>query len=154
MVRRFLAFDVQSNKSIDDVYNYFSKIPQVRISKFRHVTLSFLENIDIDLEYLKSFFNQKKAFKVQYQGIGGFPRLDRARVIWIGVNMEYDIMKDFKYPKNEVYHLTIGRTNSLDLRNLNIPQIIHEHKVNLIKLYQTIIPGKEYRELISFYLQD
>lgn len=154
-MRRFLAFDVITNNKIDEVYNYFSTIPGIRISRFKHVTLSFFGNIDIDFDYLHSFFSNRRAFTVEYKGIGGFPSYERAKVIWIGVNMEYDIMEGFKYQKNDVYHLTVGRTEGIDLRKLNLDRFMNtlqKHKVDKIKLYETIIPGKVYKELAYFFM--
>ncbi|MCS7122461.1 MAG: hypothetical protein NZ908_00680 [Candidatus Micrarchaeota archaeon] len=154
-MRRFIAFETESNQRIDKIYRYFSKIPGFRISRFRHVTLSFLGDMEIDMDYLEEFFRGKKALDVEYSGIGGFPRDTNARVVWIGVRMSYDIMEDFKYPKNDIYHLTVGRIDMLNLTELDLrefQQTLHIQRVSSIRLYETILPGREYRVIATYSL--
>ncbi|MEM4159340.1 MAG: hypothetical protein QXO13_01770 [Candidatus Anstonellales archaeon] len=154
-MRRFLAFEVENSPELEDVYKYFSRFKDIRISRFRHVTLSFLGDMEYDPEIIRDYFRDKHAFNVRYRGIGGFPSIRWARVIWIGVEFNYDIMADFPYPKNEIYHLTIGRVNGMDLSRLDLrrfDRILFEQSVSNINLYETIIPGREYRIIVSYYL--
>lgn len=154
-MRRFIAFEISNNQKIDEVYRYFSSIPGFRVTRFRHVTLSFLGDMEIDMDYLEGFFRGKKALDVEYSGIGGFPTDTDARVVWIGVRMNYDIMKDFKYPKNDIYHLTVGRIDRLDLTKLDLrefQQTLYSERVKSIKLYETIVPGRDYRVIATYSL--
>lgn len=55
-----------------------------------HMTLAFLGDVPVDaLPDLKSILEQvaadSPAFDVEVQGIGGFPRAERPRVVWAGV---------------------------------------------------------------------
>lgn len=152
-MRRFIAFEVESNKNIEEVYNFFKD--KGKLSEFKHVTLSFLGDTQIDINYIKEFFRDKKIIEVVYKGLGGFPRLDYSKVIWVGVKLSYDIMEGFKYGKNDVYHLTIARSKfPINLINYTkkFDYILGVQTVKTIKLFRTVIPGKEYYEEAIFYL--
>src|SRR5574341_632187 len=96
-----------------------------------HITLKFLgevkeEKIDEVYQATEKSINGIKAFKVNLQGLGGFPNLRRPRVIWIGVEKGKEVLAEI-YPKVEeeffkigfpkenrgfTPHLTIGRVKS------------------------------------------
>lgn len=96
-----------------------------------HITLKFLgevkeEKIDEVYQATEKSVNGIGSFKVNLQGLGGFPNLKRPRVIWVGVEKGKEILAEL-YPKVEeeffkirfakenrsfTPHLTIGRIKS------------------------------------------
>jgi 2'-5' RNA ligase len=92
-LRLFFALPADGiQEPLDDVYRYIKKFDQVKIvspGNF-HITLKFLGNTRYDIfEKLRDDFT-RISFSVpplifNLNGLGGFPNVRRARVIWCGL---------------------------------------------------------------------
>ena len=133
-----------------------------------HLTLKFLGDIkESDVENcsnsLKSIADNSNAFSIKFSKIGGFPNIQKPRVIWLGIDkgaeelkllnnkIENDFEKlGFQKEKREYSaHLTLGRVKSL--KNIqNLTKIISEInldlqdeiKINKIILFQSTLTSK------------
>ncbi len=95
-----------------------------------HITLKFCgerpsETVDLLLENLQNI-RDRGPFKINIEGIGGFPDLIRPKVLWAGVGGDTDTLSDIRnevekaalrasIPRdNKKYtpHITLGRRNS------------------------------------------
>jgi 2'-5' RNA ligase len=79
-----------------------------------HITLYFLGDIkpqdqhDIE-EILQSSVKEIKPFMVRVQGIGGFPTVERLRVLWVGVkNESEELGRIYRAIRKEVTERNIG----------------------------------------------
>ena len=95
-----------------------------------HLTLKFLGDVNSEVvgavsEAVENVAATQSRFSIEFGGIGAFPRLERPRVIWVGVkhgaatvshlakavNLE---LKNFGFPTDNRFHphLTLGRLRS------------------------------------------
>ncbi len=134
-VRAFLSIDVEEPSLRDRIHHLQSRLDQhaaklklVEIQNV-HFTLRFfgdtpLSKTDIIRDSLQSL--QARPFAVRMEGVGAFPTLTRARVIWVGVSDGHDKMVSLKsqiddllgnlgYPPDKRFktHLTIARVRSV-----------------------------------------
>ena len=98
MLRAFIAVDVLAKDPIARVQTELAsaagwsprEVKPVEPQNF-HFTLIFLGEIsDFDASEMQSKLAALRfdSFDITYAGIGGFPRHDAARVIWIGIDRE------------------------------------------------------------------
>lgn len=133
-VRAFLAIDLKPSlkELIMDVEDDFKEIDaDVKYvnPKNLHLTLKFFGNINqeqIDKIIIKieKVLKNHKPFKINVEGCGAFPNLNKIRVIWLGtdnteplIKLHNDLDKEFNeigfdLDKNFNSHLTIGRMKS------------------------------------------
>lgn len=133
-----------------------------------HLTLHFLGNVEVSkLEALKSFLDKKlgkfKPFSFKPQGLGAFPSMRNPRVIWVGVDVGKEYLKQiYEAIKEELEklgikveerkfhpHITIARSRSPKgnfhlikiLGELEIPEF-GEIKVSKISLFKSTLTSK------------
>ncbi len=63
-----------------------------------HITLKFLGDTDDAVipeltENLRNSIGELRSFDVAYEGVGGFPNIDRPRVVWIGTKPNADLQR-------------------------------------------------------------
>jgi 2'-5' RNA ligase len=97
-VRTFLAFDVEEHvrRRILEVTDRFRKIdPGIRWVKpdNMHVTLYFFGEVDESRqseleEVCRNSTRNIGPFSIRVQGVSGFPSVERARVLWYGIQNE------------------------------------------------------------------
>jgi len=135
MIRAFIAFDIDS----DLMLKRLTEVQKILIStgadlklvepKNIHVTLRFLGDVSptgIDAIYEEMKKVAFKAFDIELKGLGAFPNLRYARVVWVGIQEGAQELKsvfdqleprlqrlDFRPdPKGFSPHLTIARVKS------------------------------------------
>ncbi|MDQ3883783.1 MAG: RNA 2',3'-cyclic phosphodiesterase [Thermoproteota archaeon] len=96
-MRAFIAVDV-SNLSIVKLQNDLLSIDEWNPRDIKpvdprnlHFTLIFLGEInDQDVDRIKEMLARLsfEPFTITYRGIGAFPKLTRARVVWVGVDLD------------------------------------------------------------------
>lgn len=103
-----------------------------------HLTMKFLGNIEQSKvqkisKLLKNIASDFNSFTIQFSNIGGFPNMQRPRVVWMGIKKGSESLKHlnnkvecelekigFEKEKREYKaHLTLGRVKSLK----NIPDL-------------------------------
>jgi len=135
-----------------------------------HVTLVFLGDTLIDQipvieEKMREAARAHSAFKIKVRGIGGFPTVNQARVIYLGVqrsqaildlqsDLEGKLLTDDKIEHDYVPHLTLARLrNPKSCRDLLSPFggiDLGKQSVSSIRLYSSILSnGYPIYELIS-----
>ncbi len=99
-----------------------------------HLTLKFLGNIDQSTisdtkKLLDTIASAHKPFEITLFKIGGFPKLDNPRVLWVGIdkgcaNIE-KIADELGQDKERPFsaHLTLGRVKSLKNKNQLVEKI-------------------------------
>jgi len=136
-MRTFIAIGVPKNiKNQIAVYEELIKKEKTKISWVKpdniHITLKFLGEVEENkiseiYEALKKCVSNQKPFDIEVMGTGGFPNLNRPRVIWVGLKKGSDELKNLaKSIDNELEklgfrkekrgfspHLTIGRVKSI-----------------------------------------
>jgi 2'-5' RNA ligase len=148
-LRTFIAVDVLSTASIASVQKEIAiaagwttrEVKAVEPENF-HFTLIFLGEItDTDVANVQSSLSGLRfdSFEISYKGVGGFPRSDAAKVIWVGVDKDgAQKLSDlagrvagtvselgFRPDKPFSPHLTIFRTK--DRRPVNLAGIAEEY---------------------------
>ncbi len=139
-----------------------------------HITLKFLGNIDDKKvkevkNIMEGIVKKVSKFKAGLEGIGAFPSLSRARVIWIGIKEGEDDFKSLNKMiekattplgfKNEHHrftpHLTIGRLRIPTGVSLKIPYRSRIFLVDKFILYRSELSsqGPKYFSLAEFYLK-
>lgn len=98
MLRAFVAVDVSAAGPIIRIQNELASVAGWKPGEVKsvgsqnfHFSIIFLGDItESDESGIKSKLAdlQFDAFDIVYQGVGGFPRHDAARVIWIGTDSE------------------------------------------------------------------
>jgi len=143
-----------------------------------HLTLKFLGNVDRELvshidAQLRPMFAQVRPFVIGVGSLGGFPSLNRPRVIWVGVHdgdgslqpavrQVESLLEPLGFePEKRPFspHLTLGRVRS----NRGIRELVEEvrQRIDLTgprfsadhaTLFQSILKpsGAEYRPLAAF----
>lgn len=100
-------------------------------TKNLHLTLKFLgeitrEQVQEIHEALTRIVGQQRPFLIHLSGIGGFPSMERARVLWVGVDEGDEIVENLVWEIEEAVssigcekeakpfssHLTIGRVKN------------------------------------------
>jgi 2'-5' RNA ligase len=138
-MRTFIAVDV-SNAAIVKLQDEILSTPEWNLRDVKpvereniHFTLIFLGEVtDHDLEKIKEKLAglQFEPFKLNYEGIGAFPSLTAARVVWAGVDpqggqklialAQHVILKmfelGFKADKTFSPHMTLFRAKGRPLR--------------------------------------
>ena len=145
-----------------------------------HLTLQFLGNLDEkrvpDIAAVLSQVSRRAApFQVSIQGLGVFPNLVNARVVWVGVGQSADLyrmqseiarhLEALGFPgeaRDFKPHLTLARLKSQ--KNLSGLSDFIAHRdadgeigsmqVREVHLYQSILrpTGAEYRQLVTVRL--
>ncbi len=131
-----------------------------------HITLKFLGNVpEAQLPQIKTALQQaiqgQKCFELTSNGIGGFPSLQRPRVIWVGLNnktlaplkslqqrVEQELTKLGFEPENRPFtpHLTLGRVKSS--RNIqSVVEVLQRHPFPTISfpVHEIILMRSELR---------
>jgi 2'-5' RNA ligase len=141
-----------------------------------HITILFLGEVDpskaVDLgkaleEQLPPII---KPFQISFQGLGAFPSLKSARVLWIGMTQGEDQMQTLtdqvrtiarplglKWdPKPFKGHLTIGRPTSKMPSALKIPPQYMNHAIGSMEVNRVIVyrsdlspQGSKYTEIAT-----
>ncbi len=120
-----------------------------------HLTLKFMAKVhgkvlDRVLTALPECLAGRAPFTLELSGIGGFPRLDRPRVIWTGLSRGVDQMQDLaqtienalgnvgvkKESRPFSPHLTLGRVRSL--KNISVLQKAIQENESFPPLSQTV----------------
>lgn len=153
LLRAFIAVDVLAKDPIARVQTEIAssagwnprEVKAVDPQNF-HFTLIFLGEIsDSDASQIQSKLAELQfdAFDITYAGIGGFPRQDAARVIWIGIDREgakslseiagkvVFAVSEFGYKPDKPFspHLTIFRVKAR--QPVNIARFVEKHNVPL-----------------------
>lgn len=182
-LRAFIAIDLpQEVKAFlgevsSRLRGFGGDVKWVRIESI-HLTLKFLGNVRREVipeldAVLKPLFRQQSPIELTVKGLGAFPGLGKARVVWAGIHDAHDQLAlvageidrlvepmGFKREKRRFSpHLTLGRVRSqkgnaqlvegvrqmMDARG---PSFVAAHAV----LFQSILKptGAEYRQLVRF----
>lgn len=143
-----------------------------------HLTLKFLGNVKSEIladlqTALSPVFTKQKPFPLTLSGVGAFPSLNKARVIWAGLDdpsglsvslaaeLE-DTLEPFGFQKEKrsfTPHLTLGRVKSgigssdlvgamRQMSTISGPEFLADHAV----LFESILKssGAEYSSLFRF----
>lgn len=144
-----------------------------------HMTFQFIGELEPErvvdlLKSLQEVAQRLKPVKVKYEGLGVFPSIDRARVLWIGVSQGHNTLKDMakaivrsnkavgiKDEGKPFYpHVTVCRIKSYDKKQLR--EFIKKHekttfgedtvdRIALVKSSLTAV-GPIYTVIEEFYL--
>lgn len=126
-----------------------------------HVTLVFLGETDEETipqieEQMKTIATKHSAFSLKVRGVGGFPEISHARVLYLGIqrsqnllNLQSDLEQIFKDPqfheRDYSPHLTLARLrNPRSCRDLLSPfehLDLGKQEVQEIVLYQSVLAG-------------
>ena len=144
-VRTFIALDTpdELKDAIANVQRDMSRITGARMSWARregiHLTLKFLgdvarERLPILISAMKVIAERTPPIKLSSAAVGGFPLLNRPRVLWLGLDADSNLGRlrndveetclELGFPLEEKAfhpHLTIGRVKELD-RGSQLPQ--------------------------------
>lgn len=170
-VRCFIAVDVEES----DIVGKITKIQEelegtgTRLKTVEpenlHITLRFIGEIPKPVvEAIKEKLStlEFKSFTINFSGVGAFPRVEKPRVIWVGVDKGRDelselsnrvnkLLSSLKIPKENkefVPHLTIARVKSYPSPKL--PKVIMRlkdvaigsMKVDNVKLKKSTLTSK------------
>jgi RNA 2',3'-cyclic 3'-phosphodiesterase len=143
-----------------------------------HLTLKFLGNVDagkVDsiVDAMKDAALASAPFQLELQGLGAFPNLHRAQVVWVGVSGDIDKLQTFQKnlesnleklgfaPEGRVFspHLTLARVrdyvtplqrqslgNLINTQKFTSSQVIPVNSISLMKS-QLTRSGAIYTEL-------
>ncbi len=151
MKRCFIAlgFDEELQTKLSQVQKNVQKAVETGIRwetpKNFHITLKFIGDTSTDLiaqisDSLESFASEK-AFPLSFTGIGVFPKVEKARVFWLGVKEEEERVQSFQKeveksmialslsPEkglNYTPHVTIGRANKREKLPESLAEILEE----------------------------
>ncbi len=153
-IRSFIAIEIDSlnKQKITNIISQLKKsdaIVKWAKENQMHLTLKFLGDIkESDVEKisanLKSIADNFNTFSIKFSKIGGFPNMQKPRVIWLGIDKGSEYLKllnnkiednleklGFAKEKREYSaHLTLGRIKSL--KNIqNLTKIINEINLDL-----------------------
>jgi 2'-5' RNA ligase len=123
-----------------------------------HVTLAFLDESARLREFLENWRPAIGGVTLRLQGLGAFPRVEEARVLWIGVqqNQEFiDLQGDlrerlatagFELGEREFNpHLTLARfrntSNVTDLVKLGGRKHFGDYKIGELILFDSVLQG-------------
>lgn len=140
-----------------------------------HLTLRFLGNINEEKyarfsEKLSILCSKLEVFQINIAGLGFFPHKNKARVIWVGVEDNPNLMKVYLATEDAAHeiglppenkfkgHITVGR-----IKNFLPSEIINEIErkfrdcfwgkmmVKKITIFESVLhpEGSEYRELLN-----
>lgn len=145
-----------------------------------HITIKFLGDTDEKTfphveNYLKELGDKFQAFIIKYKSLGCFPNYKQPRVVWVGTEVESDVIfkiKDFldenlkrfgyKVEDRKFHpHITLGRIKSIrNIKNLisileNLKFETEPVKCGEIILMQSILKptGSEYKVLRTVNLK-
>lgn len=140
MIRAFIAFDLDNEQLIKRIAEIQEKLVNtgvgLKIVKPQniHVTLRFMGNIDqknIERIYEAMKEVQFNPFTMEVKGLGVFPNLSYIRVIWAGITVGAEELKNihrqlepklniigFKPDRRFSPHLTIARVRSARNKNM------------------------------------
>jgi len=171
-IRSFIAIDIEDPvlaEKIEQVKNTIlsSKADLKPVERENiHITLRFLGNIPLSLvdEIYKIMQGLEfKPFNIHIKGLGAFPRINRPRVIWIGIEegaeelkriqkqLESGLRKIGIRPEKEEFipHITIARVRSGRNRDRLVKILVELSDVdigfmtvNSIRLKQSILTPK------------
>ena len=147
VLRAFIAIDLPPEvlQCLDDVSQQLREkligapVRWVPVENI-HLTLKFLgdvseSNIDMLTDLLQSIVSNVKQFELSVGGLGAYPKPQRPRVIWVGVEAPPDLMNAQRSVESEMSrlgyarerrpfnpHLTLGRVSrhstNQDVRNI------------------------------------
>ncbi len=151
-MRAFIAIDVNTNTNIENdgisrVLDGLKAIEGMRIvgRENLHLTLKFLGEIEegrIDdvHEAMIASFEGQMPFEISLEGVGAFPGPDYARVVWIGVKRNGDLIVEmqkrldrnlsglgFKKEGRFHPHVTVARVKSRKGKN-ELKDLILQHR--------------------------
>lgn len=184
LIRTFIAIKVERPEIVErvrslqeDLARYGLKAKPVEPENL-HITLKFIGEVPpAKVEAIKRQLQQIEfpKFYIEFQGVGGFPSLSRARVLWIGVSkgseklvemseiVEKSLLKTGipRSSKSFHPHLTIARVKAP--LNQRLKKILDEHKdavfggmdVEKFFLMRSVLTsrGPIYSELASYKLK-
>ena len=178
-VRAFLAIALKQeikNRLADLQSELRAKVDNVRWSNPEnlHLTLHFFgdtsqENLEKIKASMLSVKRNLRPFKVSIRGLGGFPGLQRSRVVWLGLEPQAKLIRlhrEIQYalqevglsPDTRLYspHLTIGRARraSVDLSKVAVTlndTTLGDLEINQITLYESRLKtgGAEHIPLLT-----
>lgn len=113
-----------------------------------HITLNFIGDIeedkinDINL-MVSEFVNNQEQFELKVGGVGAFPSVDSARVIWLGVQAKKDLIGLQQELSEKLHHLGLDVEDKDYRPHLTIARLRNKHNVeNLISPLKKIDCGK------------
>jgi RNA 2',3'-cyclic 3'-phosphodiesterase len=139
-IRSFIALDTINKYDIEKLQQELSEHPSLRDHEVKpvktqnlHFTIIFLNEVDmITIEKIKYQLSELEfqPIKIAYSGVGGFPSLNSANVIWVGVDEQgkskmtslaesvISKMKDIGFRPDKPFspHMTIFRVKKGRLR--------------------------------------
>ena len=185
LLRCFIAIPIESviQKQISNLQKQLLiNVPTLTLVKPQniHITLIFIGNINtIQIEQTKALLtecsNNFKNFNLKFEGLGAFPNIHTAKVIWIGIAaqnntifelqnfLEEKLLKQNMINKKERFtpHITIARNKQHQAYN-PIYKYLQKHKdtvlgqytINTITLNSSILTatGPIYSTLYQIHL--
>lgn len=128
-MRLFIAITLPKDvrEHLTQLQKRFTNAGKITFTKEQHLTLKFLGEVtptktkQVEQRLSKITFQH---FSLTLSGIGFFPDETNARVLWVGLQLNQDILdlqkkidttleKDFDKENNFVPHLTLGRITSI-----------------------------------------
>jgi 2'-5' RNA ligase len=168
-IRSFIAIEITSNNILSEIIRIQKSLSSSQADLKNvapeniHITLKFMGSVpESQIEQIKKIIEKQKIepFNINLQGIGVFPKLNRPRTIWIGINKgATQITNIFKKLEKELTtvdiepdkrrfhpHLTISRVRSgrnrdelinviQELRNVEVG----DHEINYISLKKSVL---------------
>ncbi|MFA7150429.1 MAG: RNA 2',3'-cyclic phosphodiesterase [Candidatus Methanomethylophilaceae archaeon] len=131
--RTFISIKIPALKAVRDIFDELEDVGNIRSPPFDqlHVTLLFLGDVNSKsiptlCDRVRRALSDTNEFDVVLKDVGTFPRDDRPRIIWIGVeadplneivlkiSRELDMMHLDYDRRTFVPHITVGRANGKD----------------------------------------
>ena len=135
-MRAFIAYELPKEMK-DEIYKRIPKFEGIKyVSKENlHITIKFLGDVDDkEINEYKNILNSMNFNKIQAKlgGIGFFPSRNFIRVVWVGVEGNFEDIIDSLKLKDFIPHITVGRVK----RKLNEEEIEKFEKIKFNKIFE------------------
>ncbi len=132
-MRLFIAVEIPHEirekiyRDLQPLHQAFQKIKWIP-SKNLHLTLKFLgevpeEKLKMIKEKMRSL-SSLKSFSIEFLGLGGFPNLNRPRVIWLGINQgKQELLQIASYLESELEMVGFPRENRTFQAHLTLARV-------------------------------
>lgn len=162
-IRSFVAVDIESGildqvfKTKDHIVNNSKDTESIKVKWVKkenvHLTLTFLGNVlkekldkmIVAIDEANFSFNK---FEIEIKNLGGFPNLNKPRVIWVGIDDQTQGLSKIKTSLDEIFrkfeielenrpfkpHVTLGRVKFLRGTNPFLNQIVDKKNISFGKM--------------------